>query len=107
MPLYEYKCKSCGKKEEKLEKFGAPAEQDCPICNTELGMHRQVSLTSFLLAGGGWMAHGYEDKKSGNKKKETTTTKTTDSTSETASSACPSGLMENTTTSVDTGNNNK
>ncbi len=59
MPLYEYLCKSCGEKEEKLEGFDAPTEHDCPQCGAALAMHREVSLTSFTLAGGGWMAQGY------------------------------------------------
>jgi putative FmdB family regulatory protein len=59
MPLYEYRCKSCGEKEEKLEGFDAPTEHDCPECGKPLAMHRIVSLTSFTLAGGGWMAQGY------------------------------------------------
>jgi putative FmdB family regulatory protein len=59
MPLYEYRCKSCGNKEEKLEGFDAPTEHDCPECGKPLAMHRQVSLTSFTLAGGGWESQGY------------------------------------------------
>jgi putative FmdB family regulatory protein len=59
MPLYEYRCKACGKKEEKLEGFDAATEHDCPECGKPLAMHRQVSLTSFTLAGGGWEAQGY------------------------------------------------
>jgi putative FmdB family regulatory protein len=59
MPLYEYSCQACGEKEEKLEGFDAPTEHDCAGCGQALGMRRQVSLTSFTLAGGGWMAQGY------------------------------------------------
>jgi putative FmdB family regulatory protein len=59
MPLYEYRCKSCDKKEEKLEGFDAPKEHDCPYCGKVRAMHREISRTSFTLAGGGWMAQGY------------------------------------------------
>ena len=59
MPLYEYSCQSCGEKEEKLEGISAPTEHDCAHCGAPLGMHREVSLTSFTLAGGGWHAQGY------------------------------------------------
>ena len=59
MPLYEYRCEACGEEEEKLEGFAAPTEHDCPQCGVPEGMHRKVSLTSFTLAGGGWMAQGY------------------------------------------------
>ena len=59
MPLYEYRCKSCNEKEEKLEGYDAPKEHDCPKCGAPGAMHREVSLTSFTLSGGGWMAQGY------------------------------------------------
>jgi putative FmdB family regulatory protein len=59
MPLYEYRCESCDEKEEKLEGFDAPKDHDCPNCGAVQAMHREVSLTSFTLAGGGWMAQGY------------------------------------------------
>jgi len=59
MPLYEYRCQSCGAKEEKLEGFSAPTEHDCPQCGRSLAMRREVSLTSFALVGGGWHAQGY------------------------------------------------
>ncbi|MDR3671804.1 MAG: zinc ribbon domain-containing protein [Holophaga sp.] len=59
MPLYEYRCESCDEKEEKLEGFDAPKDHDCPHCGKAHAMHREVSLTSFTLAGGGWMAEGY------------------------------------------------
>ena len=59
MPLYEYRCESCGETEEKLERVGAPAEHDCPRCKKPKAMHRKVSRTSFTLAGGGWYGQGY------------------------------------------------
>ena len=59
MPLYEYRCKSCNEKEEKLEGFDAPKAHDCPKCGASGTMLREVSLTSFTLSGGGWMAQGY------------------------------------------------
>jgi putative FmdB family regulatory protein len=59
MPLYEYRCEACGEKEEKLEGFSAPTEHDCALCGKPQGMQRQISLTSFTLAGGGWEAQGY------------------------------------------------
>ena len=59
MPLYEYRCETCSEKEEKLESFSAPTEHACPKCGAEAGMRRQISVTAFTLAGGGWMAQGY------------------------------------------------
>jgi putative FmdB family regulatory protein len=60
MPLYEYRCEGCGRTEEKLEGMSAPATHDCPACGAPGGMHRQISRTSFNLAGGGWYTQGYD-----------------------------------------------
>ncbi|HJU84284.1 MAG TPA: zinc ribbon domain-containing protein [Holophagaceae bacterium] len=59
MPLYEYRCATCGAQEEKLQGFSAPTEHDCPQCQAAAGMKRQLSRTAFTLAGGGWYASGY------------------------------------------------
>ena len=64
MPLYEYRCQSCGALEEKLEGFSAPTEHDCPKCEAAVGMKRQISRTAFALAGSGWYASGYGEGKS-------------------------------------------
>ena len=69
MPLYEYRCETCGEKEEKLEGFSAPTEHACEHCGAESGMRRQISMSAFNLAGGGWDSQGYsrppESKKGG------------------------------------------
>jgi putative FmdB family regulatory protein len=54
MPLYEYRCEACGQREEKLESMSAPEAHDCPKCSAATGMKRQVSVSAFTLAGGGW-----------------------------------------------------
>ncbi|WP_353982169.1 zinc ribbon domain-containing protein [Salinicola endophyticus] len=64
MPIYEYECKACGHRLEKLQKISAAPLTDCPAC-TEPTLSRLVSAAGFRLAGGGW----YEtDFKSGSKK---------------------------------------
>jgi len=54
MPLYEYRCEACGQPEEKLESLSAPDTHACPACEAAEGMKRQVSVSAFTLAGGGW-----------------------------------------------------
>ncbi|MGJ7461765.1 FmdB family zinc ribbon protein [Halomonas sp. MA07-2] len=64
MPIYEYECKACGQRLEKLQKLSAAPLTDCPAC-TAPELVRLVSAAGFRLAGGGW----YEtDFKSGSKK---------------------------------------
>ncbi len=64
MPIYEYECKACGQRLEKLQKLSAAPLTDCPAC-AAAELVRLVSAAGFRLAGGGW----YEtDFKSGGKK---------------------------------------
>ncbi|OLO05476.1 MULTISPECIES: zinc ribbon domain-containing protein [Salinicola] len=64
MPIYEYECKACGHRLEKLQKLSAAPLTDCPACERS-ALSRLVSAAGFRLAGGGW----YEtDFKSGSKK---------------------------------------
>lgn len=59
MPLYEYKCESCGQEKEILRHMDeADDPVPCPVCNKP--MKRKISLTSFILVGGGWAADGYK-----------------------------------------------
>jgi putative FmdB family regulatory protein len=53
MPLYEYRCDSCGSQEEKLEPMSAPERHDCPDCGKADSMARQLSVAAFALTGGG------------------------------------------------------
>ena len=65
MPLYEYRCESCGAAEEKLEPLSAPERHGCPQCGTDGGMARQLSRVAFSFSGGGWYAQGYGEGKGG------------------------------------------
>lgn len=57
MPIYEYKCTSCGKKLEKIQKFSDPPLQECPDCKGSL--EKLVSHSSFHLKGTGWYVTDY------------------------------------------------
>lgn len=64
MPIYEYECKACGHRMEKLQKISADPLTSCPACQQD-DLERLVSAAGFRLAGGGW----YEtDFKTGTKK---------------------------------------
>lgn len=63
MPIYEYACKACGHRLEKLQRLSAAPLRDCPACH-KAELNRLVSAAGFRLAGSGW----YEtDFKTGNK----------------------------------------
>jgi len=64
MPIYEYRCESCGHQLEALQRLSDDALVDCPACSKP-ALKKQISAAGFRLKGGGW----YEtDFKSGNKK---------------------------------------
>jgi putative FmdB family regulatory protein len=36
MPLYEFQCKKCGHRFERIQSFSAPDEKECPVCHGEV-----------------------------------------------------------------------
>jgi len=68
MPLYSYRCGSCGHEFEEIQKFSDPPVKTCPECSGTV--EKQIAAGSFVLKGGGWYRDGYA------KKKETAATKT-------------------------------
>src|SRR5271165_3841720 len=63
MPIYEYKCSSCGKKFEKIEKFS-----DSPLeTHEECGgpVERLISAPTFQFKGTGWYVTDYANKSNG------------------------------------------
>jgi putative FmdB family regulatory protein len=59
MPIYEYRCKKCEHKFEKLVKLGV-LPPFCPKCEGET--EKLVSRGNFALKGGGWFKDGYSKK---------------------------------------------
>jgi putative FmdB family regulatory protein len=53
MPIYEYQCKACEHKLEKLQKISDEPLKDCPACS-EPQLNKLVSAAAFRLKGGGW-----------------------------------------------------
>ncbi len=65
MPIYEYRCRSCGHEFESMQKVSDDPLRDCPACG-QPELSKLVSAAGFRLKGGGW----YEtDFKSGGEKK--------------------------------------
>jgi putative FmdB family regulatory protein len=53
MPIYEYRCQSCGHELEKLQRMSDAALTDCPECGKST-LKRLVSAAGFRLKGAGW-----------------------------------------------------
>lgn len=55
MPIYEYRCASCGHELEAMQKFSDPVLKRCPQCSND-ALVKLVSAAGFQLKGGGWYA---------------------------------------------------
>ncbi len=55
MPIYAYKCESCGHAADVLQKMSAPVLVDCPACGAAT-FQKQVTAAGFQLKGSGWYA---------------------------------------------------
>jgi putative FmdB family regulatory protein len=62
MPLYEYLCKKCGHRFERIQKFSDPLVKKCPEC---AGVVEQVlSAPAVQFKGSGWYVTDYAKKPS-------------------------------------------
>ena len=59
MPLYEYKCRLCGKHFDKLQKFSDAPLTTCELCGQPDAVERLISTPAFHLKGSGWYKDGY------------------------------------------------
>lgn len=53
MPIYAYKCQSCGAARDVLQKLSDPPLTDCPVCGAAT-FSKQLTAAGFQLKGGGW-----------------------------------------------------
>jgi putative FmdB family regulatory protein len=59
MPIYAYKCGSCGFAKDHLQKISDPALTDCPQCGKP-SFSKQLSAPGFQLKGSGWYATDFK-----------------------------------------------
>jgi putative FmdB family regulatory protein len=59
MPIYEYRCSSCGHELEALQKLSDAPLTDCPACR-QAGLVKLVSAAGFHLKGSGWYATDFK-----------------------------------------------
>ena len=55
MPIYAYKCESCGHRQDVLQKVSDPVLSTCPACSAPRFV-KQVTAAGFQLKGSGWYA---------------------------------------------------
>ena len=62
MPVYEYKCKACGREFEYQQRMSDPDKTDCEACGKP-ELERLISRTAFQLKGSGWYKDLYSSSK--------------------------------------------
>lgn len=59
MPIYEYKCSSCGHQQEYLQKVSDPPHTVCPACG-KAAFAKMLTAAGFQLKGSGWYATDFK-----------------------------------------------
>ena len=54
MPIYEFECRACGSRFDRLQKLSDPDPDKCPQCAAHAQIVRRLTAPSFRLAGSGW-----------------------------------------------------
>jgi putative FmdB family regulatory protein len=60
MPIYEYRCGSCGYEKEYLQKVNDAPIAACPTCGSE-AYAKLISAAGFQLKGSGWYATDFKN----------------------------------------------
>jgi len=60
MPIYAYRCASCGHAKDVLQKISDPQLSVCPSCGAD-AFRKQVTAAGFQLKGSGWYATDFRN----------------------------------------------
>ena len=78
MPIYAYRCESCGLAKDVLQKMSDDVLTDCPACGVAT-FKKQLTAAGFQLKGSGWYATDFRNgSSSGEKPAASATTPATD-----------------------------
>ncbi|MEO8280532.1 MAG: FmdB family zinc ribbon protein [Ideonella sp.] len=69
MPIYAYRCETCGHAKDVLQKISDPVLSTCPACGAETFV-KQVTAAGFQLKGSGWYVTDFRGGEAGKKKSE-------------------------------------
>jgi len=62
MPIYAYKCATCGHADDVMQKMSDVALTTCPKCGSET-YSKQLTAPGFALKGSGWYVTDFRDSK--------------------------------------------
>ena len=66
MPIYAYRCESCGHAKDVLQKVSDPLLTTCPACGAE-SFKKQLTAAGFQLKGSGWYVTDFRNGNGGAK----------------------------------------
>jgi len=58
VPLYEFQCKACHHRFEKIQKFSDPMPDECPACGED-AVEQVISAPAVQFKGSGWYVTDY------------------------------------------------
>jgi len=61
MPIYDYRCTSCGVQKDVMQKFSDPVLTTCPACGQETFV-KQLTAAGFQLKGNGYYVTDFKNK---------------------------------------------
>ncbi|HWT38260.1 MAG TPA: FmdB family zinc ribbon protein [Paraburkholderia sp.] len=64
MPIYAYRCESCGFAKDVLQKMSDAPLTQCPECGTD-AFRKQVTAAGFQLKGSGWYVTDFREGNAG------------------------------------------
>lgn len=73
MPIYAYRCESCGLAKDVLQKMSDDVLTDCPACGAAT-FKKQLTAAGFQLKGSGWYATDFRNGSSSGEKPATSVT---------------------------------
>ncbi len=68
MPLYEFKCKKCGHRFERIQSYSAADPTECPVCQGEV--ERLLSAPAVQFKGSGFYSTDYASKPAASSKSQ-------------------------------------
>ena len=63
MPIYEYECKKCSHRFERIQRFSDPLVKKCPKCGSKV--EQVLSAPAVQFKGSGWYVTDYAKKPAG------------------------------------------
>jgi len=62
LPIYEFQCKKCGHRFERMQKMSDPHPTDCPDCGAKKSVEQLLSAPAVQFKGSGWYVTDYARK---------------------------------------------